>query len=326
MQRLRATRATTPSRGFITRAAAALIFVGAAAAALVLPGDAAERGGLTPSFSEWRESGSPAPEDGHWLGADVGTFRLTQGDSLSERIFRVMQDRVHQEPERAARELHNRVLGNYMEREQLRDMLLSAAEGGDMINPMDLDAWWRSYSESYLLDLADSGVNEILAYSEERMRERLGFVRNVNLEYRSPLGGRTGYGALSFLGAVKETQDDVIAWQVRASHNEDADTGLNAGLIYRRAHDNLFRRPALVGANVFLDYETHSAGGFWRYSLGGEIRTGVLDLYGNYYIPITDDRAHDDGFTYYTAEGYDVEINVGIPSADWLSGVAQYYW
>ena len=43
MQRLRASRATTPSRGFITRAASALIFIGATALAFALPGDAAER-------------------------------------------------------------------------------------------------------------------------------------------------------------------------------------------------------------------------------------------------------------------------------------------
>ena len=333
MQRLRASRATTPSRGFITRAASALIFIGATALAFATPGDAAERNTLTPSFSEWRESGSPAPaeENGHWLGADVGTFRINRGDGLHDRIFRAVQSRVHQEPEKAAREVHSLVVGDAAGREKLRQMLLNAAEGKEMMTALDLDSWWQSYTDSYLLDLADAGVNEVLQYSEERMLARLGFVKNVNLEYRTPLGGRTGYGALSFLGALSEKEDSVVAWQLRASHNEDAESGLNAGLIFRHARDkyaegDLFAgHPMLLGLNAFLDFETHEAGNFLRYSIGGEIRTGALDFYGNYYIPLSDTKIKGD-YAYYSAEGFDVEANVGVPGADWLSGVVGYYW
>ena len=334
MQRLRASRATTPSRGFITRAASALIFIGATALAFALPGDAAERNTLTPSFSEWRESGShaPAEENGHWLGADVGTFRITRGNDLHDRIFRAVQDRVHQEPEKAAREVHSLVVGDAAGREKLRQMLLNAAEGKEMMTALDLDSWWQSYTDSYLLDLADAGVNEILQYSEERMLARLGFVKNVNLEYRTPLGGRTGYGALSFLGALSEKEDSVVAWQLRAGHNEDAESNLSAGLIFRHARDkfsegDLFAgHPMLLGLNAFVDYETHKAGNLLRYSVGGEIRTGALDFYGNYYIPLSDVNVHSDGYAYYSKEGFDVEANVGVPGADWLSGVVGYYW
>ena len=330
MQRLRATRATTPSRGFITRAASALMFIGATALAIALPGDAAaERDSITPSFNEWRDSGSPAPNEGHWLDADIGTFRITRGDGLQDRVFRAWQKRVHQEPERAAREIHSMLIGGSEGREKLRQMLLNAAEGNEMVTSLELDAWWESYSRSYLLDLADSGVEEILAYGEERMRERLGFVRNVNLEYRTPLGGRTGYGALSFVGPLQEGADDVIAWQMRASHNEDAETGANLGLIYRQARDRQSGHqgtPMLLGVNAFLDFETHHAGNFLRYSIGGEIRTGTIDFYGNYYVPLTDPRVDNDGTTYYSAEGLDVEANIGVPSADWLSAVLGYYW
>ena len=330
MQRLRATRATTPSRGFITRAASALMFIGATALAIALPGDAAaERDSITPSFNEWRESGSPAPNEGHWLDSDIGTFRITRGDGLQDRVFRAWQKRVHQEPERAAREIHSMLIGGSEGRDKLRQMLLNAAEGNEMVTSLELDAWWESYSRSYLLDLADSGVEEILAYGEERMRERLGFVRNVNLEYRTPLGGRTGYGALSFVGPLQEGADDVIAWQMRASHNEDAETGANLGLIYRQARDRQSGHhgtPMLLGVNAFLDFETHRAGNFLRYSIGGEIRTGTIDFYGNYYVPLTDPRVDNDGTTYYSAEGLDVEANIGVPSADWLSAVLGYYW
>ena len=224
-----------------------------------------------------------------------------------------MQDRVHQEPEKAAREVHSLVVGDAAGREKLRQMLLNAAEGKEMMTALDLDSWWQSYTDSYLLDLADAGVNEILQYSEERMLARLGFVKNVNLEYRTPLGGRTGYGALSFLGALAEKEDSVVAWQLRASHNEDAESGLNAGLIFRHARDkyaegDLFAgHPMLLGLNAFLDFETHAAGNFLRYSVGGEIRTGALDFYGNYYIPLSDTKLYEaDGWRGYTTARKDL--------------------
>ena len=130
---------------------------------------------------------------------------------------------------------------------------------------------------------------------------------------------------------MAEKEDSVVAWQLRASHNEDAESGLNAGLIFRHARDkyaegDLFAgHPMLLGLNAFLDFETHAAGNFLRYSIGGEIRTGALDIYGNYYIPLSDTKEHE-GLAYYSAEGFDVEANVGVPGADWLSGVVGYYW
>ena len=327
MRQMRASRATLASRGFITRAASALIFVGASALTLALPGDASENHGLTPSLSEWQNAGAPAPSE-HWLGNDVGSFRLTGGDRLHDRILRTLQNRVHQEPERAAKELHGLIVGGSEGRDKLRQMLLNAAENKEMVTPLDIDNWWKSYYDRYLLDLADSSLNELLRYGEERMEARLGFVRNVNLEYRSPLGGRTGSGALSFLGAVSEYHDSALVWHLRAYHNEDKDTGGNIGFIYRRAYDgaNLIAgRPALVGGNVYLDYQGHDAGEFLRYSLGGEVRTGAVDLYANYYIPLTDRQVYN-GRTYYTAEGFDVEANVGVPGADWASAILGYYW
>ena len=76
--------ATTPERGFIIRVASALIFVSAAILTLALApaANASERPAVTPSFSEWQESPSSASvkENGHWLAADVGAFRVMRGD------------------------------------------------------------------------------------------------------------------------------------------------------------------------------------------------------------------------------------------------------
>ena len=172
----------------------------------------------------------------------------------------------------------------------------------------------RFHSAAHLSGTPDAGVDE----TELTEGEQFNFLRNVGL---------TGRGVISFAGEVKEREHDAIAWHLNspAIWDRNSEFGGAFGLAYRRARNLFFGRPALLGANVFLDYETHKAGNFLRYSVGGEIRTGALDLYGSYYIPLSDTKEHE-GLAYYSAEGFDLEANVGVPGADWLSGVVGYYW
>ena len=130
---------------------------------------------------------------------------------------------------------------------------------------------------------ADSEVNGPSAYDEEQFD----FVRNIALGFNPPIEDRaSGSGEISFVGKVVESGDTVIPWQLSIPLNGGfgSSVGSNFGLMYRHAHDSLFNlnRPALAGANVFLGYEKfRPVSEFWRLSVGGEIRTGLLDLYGN---------------------------------------------
>ena len=165
--------------------------------------------------------------------------------------------------------------------------------------------------------LADWLADETLLAATEGGRAS-GFIRTFELDVRSELGGRRAQVGLNVLGALRERNDDAVAWQLRGFKSSKGQGG-NAGLIYRRLAGD-----ALAGANVFLDYETYSGDGFWRWSGGTEFRSEWVDVFGNVYKAITDEKK-DGNFIIYTADGYELELNVHSPDVPWLTGEATYY-
>ena len=165
--------------------------------------------------------------------------------------------------------------------------------------------------------LADWLADETLLAATEGGRAS-GFIRTFELDVRSELGGRRAQVGLNVLGALRERNDDAVAWQLRGFKSSKGQGG-NAGLIYRRLAGD-----ALAGANVFLDYETYSGDGFWRWSGGTEFRSAWVDVFGNVYKAITGVKK-DGIFRIYTADGYEVELNVHSPDVPWLTGEATYY-
>ena len=165
--------------------------------------------------------------------------------------------------------------------------------------------------------LADWLADETLLAATEGGRAS-GFIRTFELDVRSELGGRRAQVGLNVLGALRERNDDAVAWQLRGFKSSKGQGG-NAGLIYRRLAGD-----ALAGANVFLDYETYSGDGFWRWSGGTEFRSAWVDVFGNVYKAITDE-VEDGNVRIYTADGYELELNVHSPDVPWVTGEATYY-
>ena len=165
--------------------------------------------------------------------------------------------------------------------------------------------------------LADWLADETLLAATEGGRAS-GFIRTFELDVRSELGGRRAQVGLNVLGALRERNDDAVAWQLRGFKSSKGQGG-NAGLIYRRLAGD-----ALAGANVFLDYETYSGDGFWRWSGGTEFRSEWVDVFGNVYKAISDEE-EDGNVRIYTADGYELELNVHSPDVPWLTGEATYY-
>ena len=165
--------------------------------------------------------------------------------------------------------------------------------------------------------LADWLADETLLAATEGGRAS-GFIRTFELDVRSELGGRRAQVGLNVLGALRERNDDAVAWQLRGFKSSKGQGG-NAGLIYRRLAGD-----ALAGANVFLDYETYSGDGFWRWSGGTEFRSAWVDVFGNVYKAISDE-VEDGNVRIYTADGYELELNVHSPDVPWLTGEATYY-
>ena len=167
--------------------------------------------------------------------------------------------------------------------------------------------------------LADWLAEETLMAATESSRGG-GLIRTLEFDLQSELGGRRAQVGLNVLGALREADDEAIAWQFRGFKSSGG-LGGNAGLIYRRAVAN---NRALAGANVFVDYETYADENFWRGSAGAELRSAWADVFGNVYRGFSDD-VKKDGRTTYTADGYDVELNVHSPDFSWLTGEVAYY-
>ena len=148
---------------------------------------------------------------------------------------------------------------------------------------------------------------------------RLPFVRRARVELQTSLGGRKGAGGVDVAGALRESDDDIVGWQLRGYAAEHGSKGLNTGLFYRRVVGG-----ALAGVNVFADYEDGDDGDFWRWSVGGDVKNRLGELSANRYFAITDAQVVG-GENVYTREGYDVDFAVRIPRLEWAKARVGYY-
>ena len=145
-------------------------------------------------------------------------------------------------------------------------------------------------------------------------------IQTLEFDLQSELGGRRAAIGVNALGALRQTERNAIAWQLSGFKSKDG-VGGNVGGIYRWVTPD---ENHLLGANLFLDYEDYEAGAFNRWSLGGEWRSAWVDAFANVYRGITDSKLHK-GERYYTADGYELEVNVHSPNVAWIAGALTYY-
>ena len=177
--------------------------------------------------------------------------------------------------------------------------------------------------------LVESALQSALSAAAERSR----FVRRIDIDFQTALGGRYSAAGLNMLGALRETADDALIWQLRAYSGGNDRYGGNLGAIYRRA----FANDSLLGLNVFGDYERRDVEGdgnpagksFYRWSAGAEARSPWVDIFVNYYDAVSNPvyvEIDNRTFATYSADGYDAEINLHAPKYRWLTAIATYYF
>ena len=282
-----------------------LLFSAAALCSASLSADSASsRGGLL--FSEWRGDEGGAATGSFVVRSEGGSAFSAAADGISRELRAVAQD------------------------VPLRELGLDALFGKQTT---DIADWSRNKAEKAGWRLANSWGRDFVFAATEGARLR-GLIRSADFGLESDLGGRRANVHIDVLGALRETDGDAVAWQMRAYAGKDA--GGNAGLIYRRIvnenaralRDSVFGE-TLLGLNAFLDYEKHKdGGGFWRWSAGGEFRTAWVDGFGNLYRGITDARHRvKDGrrLADYTSDGYDLRVAVHAPEHPWLIASATYF-
>ena len=293
------------SRGRFNLGRWLLLFSAAALCSASLSADSASsRGGLL--FSEWRGDENGAATGSFVVRSEGGSAFSAAADGISRELRAVAQD------------------------VPLRELGLDALFGRQTT---DIADWSRNKAEKAGWRLANSWGRDFVFAATEGARLR-GLIRSADFGLESDLGGRRANVHIDVLGALRETDGDAVAWQMRAYAGKDA--GGNAGLIYRRIvnenaralRDSVFGE-TLLGLNAFLDYEKHKdGGGFWRWSAGGEFRTAWVDGFGNLYRGITDARHREkDGrkLASYTSDGYDLRVAVHAPEHPWLIASATYF-
>ena len=186
--------------------------------------------------------------------------------------------------------------------------------GGE--NILDLDfRQWLAVRRLQIVKNAEHAFAGALSQSALQ----LPFVKRARVDLQTSLGGRKGAGGVDVAGALRETDDDIVGWQLRAYAGEDSAKGLNSGVFYRRVVNG-----ALAGVNVFADYEDGDDGDFWRWSIGGDVKNRFGELSANHYFAITDAQMVGDK-TAYTREGYDVDVAARIPRLEWAKARVGYY-
>ena len=183
----------------------------------------------------------------------------------------------------------------------------------------DYRAQWRALPAELFGD-AERAFTESLGDSAER---RLGFVRRARVELQTSLGGRKAQGALDTTGALHETTETLLGWQLRGFAAAAGDKGGNAGLFYRFLSDE-----NLLGVNAFADYyDERDVGGFWRWSAGGEYTSRWSSFSANYYQGISGERYLPDNFVAYTRGGWDAEVVLRAPAkAGVYAHIGYYRW
>ena len=225
-----------------------------------------------------------------------GSFIVNSSDTFAQRLQRRLNDKIQARIKGIPVKQWGLDYGVHQKRPAYQTYLYESGWG--LLN-------------SFLL----AGRDEILA-----AQESADFIKELEVDLKTRLGGRRANLAINALGLLHETKDyDALLWQLRGFKTERG-AGGNLGLIYRwRLGEN-----ALAGTNLFLDYENYHKRDFWRWSAGIEFQAPWLGLAGNYYQKITAPR-HRGNEWIYTAAGHDLKFRLSPPDWSWLSGEVTYY-
>ena len=169
---------------------------------------------------------------------------------------------------------------------------------------------------------ADFSANEI-----QRLAGLDSIVKRIEIGYDSPLGQHDGSGRADIFLSLWEDHNTLLFGQIGGILQERDnrwEPGGNVGLGLR-----FQAGPIIFGGNAFFDYlNDDNPGDFQRYSVGLEALTSHADWSINTYRRISDvatKTTNAGTFIVYTAEGWDSEIALRIPGAEWLELAARRY-
>ena len=151
-----------------------------------------------------------------------------------------------------------------------------------------------------------------------------GWLKRTEIEFDITKYSKPEFSLLTVQPLFQSKNDlDTFFTQGRFAYGRDADRKtFNLGFGYRRL---VLGEGLMLGANTFFDYEApfdHR-----RVGMGGEIRSGPLELNVNYYNAISRKVKADGGAHERALDGYDLEMGAQLPYLPWARVFGKYfYW
>jgi len=134
-----------------------------------------------------------------------------------------------------------------------------------------------------------------------------GNFKDTDFSIKSKEGNKPEIGILTFK-PLNDTDDTLTFFQGSFfTHDGDRET-LNLGFGKRMLSDD---ESFLFGLNAFYDYELDYD--HQRASIGGEIKSSILELNTNHYFAISNEVTGKNSVKETVADGYDLEIGAHIP-------------
>ena len=134
-----------------------------------------------------------------------------------------------------------------------------------------------------------------------------GNFEDTEFSFKSKEGNKPEIGILTFK-PLNDSDDGLTFFQGSFfTHDGDRET-LNLGFGKRFFNSD---KSFLYGLNAFYDHELdydHQRG-----SVGGEIKSSILELNTNHYFSISDERTGKNNIKEEVADGYDVELGAHVP-------------
>ena len=130
---------------------------------------------------------------------------------------------------------------------------------------------------------------------------------NTDFSIKSKEGNKPEIGILTFK-PINESEDEITFFQGSLfTHDGDRET-LNLGFGKRIFSED---DSMMYGLNAFYDHELDYK--HQRISLGGEIKSSILELNTNHYFAISNEVTGKNNIKEEVADGYDLEIGAHIP-------------
>ena len=162
--------------------------------------------------------------------------------------------------------------------------------------------------------MAQHAVDTGLRQLESRLSQR--FFRTINLNWSPGFNGREDLYQVDAMTSLYDGQRGSLLSQL-GLQSRDGETGANVGAILRsRAFEHW-----TFGVNAFYDYLSEPEVDRW--SAGVEMLGRWFSVSGNIYTGLDEDLVNNN--TYYSPDGWDLELAGVMPSFPWLELAGRYY-